>query len=105
MADTAQELRDNIRPVKPRRKIEEMLDDIIFSPECVEAYRRRYAASLKGPRVSKRLRDEIRCRGFLDGYFTVAVPGRFEFDIGSEPSPDNPVTVRSLRFPNRRAER
>jgi hypothetical protein len=32
--------------MKPRRELDEMLDDILFSRECLAAYGRRYAVGV-----------------------------------------------------------
>lgn len=99
-----------LRPLRPRRFVEELLDDVLFAPRCIEQYRRAYARDVPRTLLSDLLRAEVNTRGFiatqrhhvLAGRILVCVPDRFEFLVGADIGPDHPVTVPSLRFPHSR---
>jgi hypothetical protein len=103
----------SLAPDKPRRELDELLDDVLFSRRCLSQYQRLYAPRLAGPALTERLRGEIRMRGYLltdrDGpgreYARVRVQGRFDIVLPRRPTPDEPLLVEDLRVPARRKPR
>jgi len=97
---------DRLRPEKPRRQLDELLDDILFSPRCLAAYSRRYAQGVRGPSLNEHLRDEIRRKGFVIAggvrgsgeYARLRVPRRFDVVLRERPSPEEPASVTGLHF-------
>jgi hypothetical protein len=98
---------EHLRPITPRRALDELLDDVLFSPACLAAYGRRYAAGVSGAALNERLREEIRRKGFImrrglpggDEYARLRVPRRFDVVLKARPTPESPVTVNELHFP------
>ena len=96
-----------LTPEKPRRELDETLDDILFSANCLEAYGRRYARGITGAALNERLRDEIRLKGFLvlggapgsDEYARLCVPSRFDVILKERPTAEEPVSIEGLYFP------
>jgi hypothetical protein len=98
----------SLAPEPVRRELDELMDDILFSHEALEAYRVRYARTANGPAVVERLREEIKRRGFIDRprpgrreYGRICVEGRFEFELFVRPTPEDLLTVQQLTFPRR----
>ena len=97
---------ENLRPEKPRRAVDTMLDGILFSPGCLSAYRRRYALHLSGTALSEHLIDTIRGKGSVifpespetREYARIRVPGRFDVVLNSSPTGDEPVIVQRLAY-------
>lgn len=102
-----------LRPIKPRRELDELMDDVLFSPLCLRTYRRRFAPHLRGLAVNNELRDEIRRKGFLTEtrqgqeheFARIRVPGRFDVVLKSRPTPEHPVAVDGLYIPRKRGNR
>jgi hypothetical protein len=99
--------REHLRPVKPRRALDEMLDDVLFSPSCVQAYKQRYARNASPTAANELLREEIRRAGFImdggvrgsDEYARLRVPHRFDVVLNAHPTVEQPITVNGLYFP------
>lgn len=90
-------------PLPLKRRIDELMDNVLFSSGCLESYRNRCAQGRSPEQAGKRLRSEIRRRGLESrgafGSTRVEVPGRLYFDLDEEPTAETPVTVRELHFP------
>jgi hypothetical protein len=105
----------DLAPVRPRRRLDELLDDLYFPPACLDSYARRYGLRARRTALFEQLRDEIRMHGHVidarrgaKHYATIEVPGRFHIVLPRLPTPEKPVTVNRLRFvrnKNRRAAR
>ena len=103
----------SLAPEKPRRDLDVLMDDVLFSLGRVDAYRRRYAKTLTRLGALEKLRDEIRRRGHvifgrqlpLDEFARIRVEGRFEFSLSRRPSADDPITVQWLTFLQRSRRR
>lgn len=99
----------HLRPVKPRRALDELLDDVLFSEACLRAYRKRYASSQSLAAAGEQLLDEIRRRGFImeggrpgsNEYARLRVLGRFDVVLDVHPTPEQPITVEELHYPHR----
>jgi hypothetical protein len=110
--DAAAEAAERLRPIAPRRELDEIMDDVLFSDRCLKAYNRRLGAGQRGPAV-ERLRAEVRRRGYLlydtqphaGEYARVRVDGRFDIVLARKPTPDAPVTIDALYFPARKRAR
>jgi hypothetical protein len=98
--------RASLRPEKPRRELEVLLENVLFSNACLDAYRRRYAGRLSGQALLNSLRDEILRSGFImDGglprsgeYARLRVPKRFDVVLRTCPTADEPVTITGLHW-------
>lgn len=97
----------SLAPEKPRRQLDELMEDIVFSQNCLAEYHRRLAARVKRKAISEHLREEIRGRGYTiihhpllerDEFGRIGVEGRFEFVLPRRPSADDPLTVKRLIF-------
>jgi hypothetical protein len=103
-------LREQIAPVRPRRDLEVLLDDVVFSNACLDSYRQRFARSVRGPALNERLREEIRSHGYIvldrasrsREYGRIRVEHRFDVILPRKPSPDDPVKIDALWFPRKR---
>lgn len=98
-----EEVRENLRPIAPRRELDEILDNVLFTTACVASYGRRYARGISPVDVSERLRDEISRRGFLlrdhpGEYGRIRVLHRFDVVLHHRPSLENPVKIERLRY-------
>ncbi|MGZ4218688.1 MAG: hypothetical protein ACXVH1_24130 [Solirubrobacteraceae bacterium] len=101
--------RDEVAPDRPRRELDQFLDDIIFSPRCLDAYSRRFAPGVRGAAINDRLRDEIRHRGYVvrrgdqgAGEFArIRVDRRFDIVLHEQPTAEHPVSVDGLWFPRK----
>lgn len=97
----------NLRPERPKRALEMILDSLVFSQRCLQSYRDRLTPGLPLVESSERLREEIRRRGLLecDGrpgeYGCLCVPNRFDvvLDIGFEPGVA--TTIDKLHYPDK----
>jgi hypothetical protein len=97
---------EQLLPISPRREIDELLDDLLFSPGCLAEYGRRYARGVTGPALNDRLRDEIRRSGFVAHghggvYASVRVLRRFDVVLRARPTPDEPIEIDALSFARR----
>lgn len=98
---------NHLRPETPKRLLEEVLDDVLFSQLCLESYKKRYARKRGLAAAGHQLREEIRRRGFImdgglpgsDEYARLRVLRRFDVVLMSRPTPDQPITVDRLHFP------
>jgi len=105
--DRRPQTRDHLRPVKPKRALDEMLDDVLFSPSCVQAYKQRYARNASPAAANALLREEIRRAGFImdggvrgsDEYARLRVPHRFDVVLHAHPTVEQPITINGLYFP------
>jgi hypothetical protein len=90
---------------EPRSPVDSFVDRLIFSPEALERYRRRFAKSLSSQRASQKLERELRRRGEIrqrnwrapgaaDEYLRIRVEGRFEVVL-REPTERNEAIVIS----------
>ena len=97
---------NHLRPERPKRLLEEALDDVLFSQPCLESYKKRYARKRDLAAAGDQLREEIRRRGFImdgglpgsDEYARLRVLRRFDVVLMSRPTPEQPVTVDRLHF-------
>ena len=97
-----------LAPIKPRRELDELLDDVLFSRRCLEQYGRRSSRRVaSGEEALTRLREELRLRGYLadppadrgNEYRRIRVDGRFDVILPHRPTPERPVNIDSLYFP------
>lgn len=106
-----EELKESLRPVRPQRELDEIMDNVMFSNQCLAAYQRRYARRAKrDSALLDRLRDEIRVRGFLvkdnPGEFArVRVPNRFDVVLAERPTAERPLQIENLVFAWSRQQR
>jgi hypothetical protein len=104
VADNGEDAVALLQPVTPRRELDELMDDILFTPACLDQYTRRLGSCK--PRVANdRLRAEVRQAGFIlrDGlaageFARIRVRGRFDIVLPHRPSPDALVYVDRLRL-------
>jgi hypothetical protein len=97
----------HLSPQQPKRDLERILDQIVFSQGCLRIYGRRLAPHLKGQAVAESLREEIRRKGFLmrgeevrrSEYARLRVQGRFDVVLNAPPGPDEAVIVNWIHFP------
>jgi hypothetical protein len=108
--DLAAIRRAQLAPETPRRALDVLLEDVLFSEACVREYGRTYAPKAPASKRLDYLRGEVLRRGFLvpdgslrDGeYARIQVPGRFEFTLPTRPAAEHPVQVSELRPAPRR---
>lgn len=102
--------REQFAPERPRRELDLLLDDVLFSPACLDGYRRSFARGMHGPGLAERLREEIRTRGYvvLGGapgsgeYARLRVAHRFDVILLRKPSPEDPIKIERLWYPPKR---
>lgn len=100
----------NLRPERPQRDLDRILNQLVFSQACLGIYRRRLAPHLKGSAVAEGLREEIRRKGFLmqgeevpgPEYARLRVWGRFDIVLKALPIKDEAIMIDRLQFPVRR---
>jgi hypothetical protein len=100
---------ESLRPEKPRRELDELMDDLHFSEGCLREYGRRLARGVPRRALIDHLREEVRRNGWLmEGglpvsgeYARVRVERRFDIVLKVRPTPDHPVTVEGLHFPRK----
>jgi hypothetical protein len=99
----AEDARAQLRPVLPRRELDELMDDVLFAPRCLSYYARDLGSCWLED-ANEQLREEVRRSGFLirpDGtsqnFGRIRVPGRFDFVLRDRPSADAPTTVTGLK--------
>ncbi|HWA54938.1 MAG TPA: hypothetical protein VG816_12270 [Solirubrobacterales bacterium] len=100
----------HLSPQQPKRALDRILDQLVFSQACLRMYGRRFAPGLKGQAVVESLREEIRRKGFLmrgeevrgSGYARLRVQGRFDIVLHAEPEPEEAVMVNWIHFPVKR---
>jgi hypothetical protein len=98
---------DHLRPEKPRRVLDELLDDVLFTTECVQGYARRYASNASTAAATDLLREEIRRDGFImagglpgwSEYARLRVLRRFDVILNTHPTADQPARITRLYFP------
>jgi hypothetical protein len=96
-----------LAPIKPRRELDQLLDDVLFTQRCVEQYTRRSGGGPGGLDALDRLRSELRLRGYLidppqghgNEYRRIRVDGRFDVILRQRPTPEQPITIDTLYFP------
>jgi hypothetical protein len=99
-------LREQVAPDRPRRELDALLEDVMFSIGCLDRYRRRFAKGVHGPALNERLREEIRTRGYIvpgrarrsGEYRRIRIEHRYDVVLPREPSPDDPVKIDELWF-------
>lgn len=100
----------HLSPQHPKRGLERILDQLVFSQACLRIYGRRLAPHLKGQAVAEGLREEIRRKGFLmrgeevrgPEYARLRVRGRFDVVLNAPPEPDEAVMIDWIHFPVKR---
>ena len=110
--DPAVEAAERLRPIAPRRELDELMEDVYFSNRCVQAYYQRFAGGSRASALD-RLREEVRLKGYLlrddppraGEYARVRVNTRFDIVLLRRPTPEASVTVDTLSFPARRSPR
>jgi hypothetical protein len=103
----------NLRPERPKRELEKILDQLLFSPGCLAVYRRRLAPDFSGTALSDRLREEILRSGFVmraepsgsGEYARLRVPNRFDVVLTAAPDPERPMLIEGLYFPAKKSAR
>ena len=103
---------ERLRPIAPRRELDELMDDVLFTRACLRDYDRRLGAGRRGPAV-ERLREEVRRSGYLlrgrqlpgNEYARVRIDGRFDIVLARKPTPEEPLTITGLYFPARNKTR
>jgi len=58
-SESSQPCENPLRPERSRRRLEEILDELLFSDRCLREYGRRYAPSTRRQSLSEALRQEI----------------------------------------------
>jgi hypothetical protein len=81
----------------------ELVSRLVFSPECVDAYRRRFARRVGRIEAERRLRHELeheatRVRSHPKEYVRLQVKERFEIPLRKRPTPLEPTHVERLVF-------
>jgi hypothetical protein len=111
LCESAESAAERLRPITPRRELDELMDDVLFTPGCAREYDRRLGGGVSGPAI-ERLREEVRRDGYIvrdepggNEYARVRVRGRFDIVLPRMPTADAPVTVKGLYYPARRAPR
>lgn len=102
--DPAQEAAERLRPVAPRRELDELMEEILFSEACLRDYDRRLRRVGAGS-ANERLREEVRRRGYIDfddigpnEFGRIRVPRRFDIVLRARPTADDPVWITRLVF-------
>ena len=106
-------LREQITPEHPRRDLDVLLDDILFSMACLDGYRRRLARGMHGRALLPHLREEIRTRGYViwdvtpgsGEYARLRVERRFDVILLRKPSSEDPIKIEGLWYPPKRGAR
>lgn len=105
---------EHLSPQRPKRDLDRILDQLVFSQGCLRIYRRRLAPDLKGEEaVAERLRQEIRHKGYLvrgeelpgPERARLRVRRRFDIVLNSLPPPDEAVMVNWIHFPAKQKAR
>jgi hypothetical protein len=109
--DEKQWVAEHLSPERPKRELDRILDQLVFSQGCLRIYQRRLAPHLKGKEgvVADRLRQEIRHKGYLvrgeelrgSEYARLRVRKRFDIVLNSPPPPDEAVIVDWIHFPTK----
>jgi hypothetical protein len=106
--DEKQWVAEHLSPKRPKRELDRILDQLVFSQECLRIYQRRLAPHLKGIEgVADHLRQEIRHKGYLvrgeelrgSEYARLRVRKRFDIVLNSPSPPDEAVMVNWIHFP------
>jgi hypothetical protein len=99
---------ERLRPVKPRRELDELMDDVLFTPTCLRQYDRQLGSG-EADSANERLREELRRSGFIvrdelcgNEYARVRVLGRFDIVLPTRPAVDAPVYIDQLHIPARK---
>ena len=95
-----------LQPDRPRRKLDELLDALIFTPECLDEYGRRCAPKTDWADVADTLREEIRRKGQVVGgrtgeYARLRVERRSEVAIPEMTGEEDVVRIERLHYPQR----
>jgi hypothetical protein len=96
-----------LAPERPRRRLEEILDALLFTTECLAEYRRRCSPHTPTRDIADTLRQEIRTAGYIadatDGKsLRLRVDRRFEIVQFDVPNANDTVRVTKLRYLGRR---
>ncbi len=103
---------ERLRPITPRRELDELMDDVLFTNACVRDYDRELGAGQPGHAI-ERLREEVRRAGYVvredrpraNEDVRIRVRGRFDIVLARKPTADAPLTIKGLYFPTRRPSR
>lgn len=81
----------------------ELVSRLVFTPDCIDAYRWRFAPRVGRDEAERRLRHELeydaeRVRSTTKEYVRLQVSGRFEVPLRKRPAPLKPTTVERLVF-------
>jgi hypothetical protein len=76
---------------------------LVFTPDCIDVYRRRFARRTGRAEAERRLRHELehdakRVRSTPKEYVRLQVPGRFELPLPKRPAPLQVTTIERLVF-------
>jgi hypothetical protein len=99
-----------LQPDRPRRKLDELLDTLIFTPKCLDEYQRRCARKTDRADLADALRAEIRHRGYVvrgraPEYARLRVERRFDVVIPEMTGEDEVIRIERLHYPRRSATR
>jgi hypothetical protein len=91
-------------PEHPTRALDELMEGVSFSPQCLAEYKRLFAPTARKADVPDELRAEIRYKGQMidesDTRTRVRVQGRFDVVV-PRPMPDEGYVVGRLYVPER----
>lgn len=81
----------------------ELVGRLIFSSDCIDAYRRRFARRANRDEAERHLRHELeydaeRVRSTAKEYVRLQVAGRFEVPLRKRPAPLKPTAIERLVF-------
>jgi len=99
-----------LQPDRPRRKLDELLDALIFSPTCLDEYRRRCAPKTARAELADGLREEIRRKGYVVSgwtpeYARLRVERRFDVVIPKMTGEEDVIRIERLHYPHRSVTR
>ena len=99
-----------LQPDRPRRKLDELLDALIFTPKCLDEYRRRCAPKTDRADLADALREEIRRKGYVVSGRTpecarLRVERRFDVVILEMTGEDDVIRIERLHYPQRSVPR
>lgn len=92
---------------EPQNPLDFILDQVIFTKECLGFYQRTFAPGSPWRQVAKRLRRELRKDGYLfrprkhrhQGYIHIRVDKRFDAVIEKSPSAGDALIINRLDLP------
>jgi hypothetical protein len=97
----------HLAPEQPRRRLEEILDSLLFTSGCLEEYRRRCSPQTPKRDIADTLRSEIRVRGYIpDDHrgkpLRLRVDHRFEVVLPEMADTNDIIPISKLRYLSRR---